>query len=114
MDTNIFDFLIIISGVYLIYTAIVMKTTGKITGGAIVSKDVDVDNIRDKEGFIRYMFPKSLFMGILTCIIGLFGIVSTRFNGPSYLSLVAVGCFMVILILFAISSSRARKMFIDE
>ncbi|NLL77613.1 MAG: hypothetical protein GX235_10270 [Clostridiales bacterium] len=115
MDTsNLFDFLIIISGVYLIYSAVSMKVTGKISGGALVSKDVDVNKIRDTEGFINYMFGKALLMGILTCAIGLMGIVTSRINGPAYISLIAFGGFIIVLILFAISSNKAKKMFIDK
>ncbi len=114
MDTsNMFDLLIIISGIYLIYSAITMKTTGNISGGALVSKDVDVNKIRDKEGFITYMFPKALFMGILTCAIGLMGIITTEYGGPAYISLIAFGGFIIVLVLFAVASNRAKKMFID-
>lgn len=115
MDTvNVFDFLIIISGIYLIYSAVVMKMTGKISGGTIVSKDVDVNKIRDKEGFIKYMFGKALFMGILTCALGLIGILTTKLNGPAYLSFIGLGGFLIVLILFARASNKARKLFIDK
>ena len=42
MGTNLFDYLIILSGLYLVYTGINMKQTGEIKTGVIVSKDVDV------------------------------------------------------------------------
>lgn len=114
MDTmNIFDLLICLSGIYMIYTAWIMKKTGKITTGVFISKDVDVDQIRDKEGFIKYMFGKVLFMGIATCIIGGVGMITARLNGSEYIMLIGVLCFMIILILFALATHKARKKFIE-
>ncbi len=114
METiNIFDILIIASGFYMIYTAFVMKNSGKITSGVLISKDVDVDKMRDKDGFIKYMFNKVLVMGILTCFIGLGGILLTKINAPSYVILIGIGCFIIVLILFTLASYKAKKMFID-
>ncbi len=110
---NIFDVLIIASGLYMIYTAFIMKKSGKITGGVLISKDVDVDKIRDKDGFINYMYIKVLVMGILTCLIGLGGILLTKINAPSYIMLIGIACFIVVLILFTLASRKAKKMFID-
>lgn len=111
---NIFDVLIVVSGLYMIYAAIVMKTQGKITGGIIVSKDVDVNQIRDKEGLIAYMFGKVLLIGIITCIVGVTGILLIKFNGPVYVSVISLSIFLIVLIWFAILSKKARKMFIDK
>ena len=63
MGTNLFDYLIILSGLYLVYTGINMKQTGEIKTGVIVSKDVDVNRIKDKEGFIKYMYARVLIIG---------------------------------------------------
>lgn len=114
MDSvNIFDVLIIICGLYMVYTAFIMKTRGKITAGIVVSKDIDVEKIRDKQGFINYMFGKVLLLGVLTAVIGVMGIISTYINAPSYITLIGLACFMVILIVFAVASNKAKKLFIE-
>lgn len=110
---NIFDALIIVSGLYMIYTAFNMKHSGKITSGVLISKDVDVDKIRDKDGFIKYMFNKVLVMGILTCLIGLGGMLLTKINAPSYVMLIGMGCFIIVLILFTIATYKAKKKFVE-
>lgn len=112
-SVNIFDILIILCGLYMIYTAVIMKIKGRITPGIVVSKDVDTKKIRDKEGFIGYMFGKVLLMGVLTSAIGGFGIVVTRLNLPAYITLISLGCFMVLLIIFAVASNRAKKQYIE-
>lgn len=109
---NLFDLLIVISGFYLIYTAVSMKRTGKIAGGVLLSKDVDVNKIRDKEGFIHYMYGKVILLGILTCAAGAMGFITESINGPVWLPLIGVGCYLVILILFAAASNKAKKLFI--
>ena len=81
--------------------------------GVIISKDIDVNKIRDKEGFIRYMFGKVLILGVLAVVVGLLGILNTRWNGPEYLSLIGIGCYLAVLVFFGIASSKAKKMFID-
>lgn len=111
--TNIFDILIVISGLYMVYTAFIMKSSGKITSGVLLSKDVDVDKIRDKNGFIKYMFGKVLLLGVLTSMIGIGGIIITRLNAPSYFLLIGIGCFIIVLILFTLASFKAKKLFIE-
>ncbi len=112
-NINIFDLLITASGIYLVYTAIAMKRNGELKTGVIISKDIDVNKIRDKEGFIRYMFGKALILGILAVAVGLLGIFNTRWNGPEYLSLIGVGGYLAVLVFFGVASSKAKKMFID-
>ena len=90
-----------------------MKKTGELKTGVIISKDVDVNKIRDKEGFIRYMFGKVLLLGILAVVVGGIGIFNTKLNGPDYLSLIGIGCYLAVLVIFGVASSKAKKMFID-
>ena len=113
-DVNIFDLLITLSGVYLIYTAVIMKKSGKITGGVIVSKDVEVDKIKDKDGFIKYMYGKVLLLGILTCIVGAVGIVNNKLHGPVIISFIGVICYLVMLVLFAAATVKAKKRYMEQ
>ncbi|NBI91378.1 hypothetical protein D3Z45_12565 [Lachnospiraceae bacterium] len=113
MGTNLFDYLIILSGLYLVYTAVNMKQSGEVKNGVIVSKDVDVNRIRDKEGFIKYMYGRVLIIGGLAIAVGGVGILSTWLNWPGYLSLLATGGYLIVIICFAVASAKARKIFID-
>ncbi len=113
MGTNLFDYLIILSGLYLVYTAVNMKQSGEVKTGVIVSKDVDVNRIRDKEGFINYMYGRVLVIGVLAIAVGGLGVLSTRLNWPGYLSLLATGGYLIVIICFAVASAKARKKFID-
>lgn len=114
MGTNLFDYLIILSGLYLVYTAVNMKQSGEVKTGVIVSKDVDVNRIRDKEGFINYMYGRALVIGGLAIAVGGVGVLSTYLNWPGYLSLLATGGYLIVIICFAVASAKARKKFIDD
>lgn len=110
---SIFDLLIAASGLYLIYTAWMMKTRGRITKGVIVSKDVDVEKIRDKDGFIHYMFAKALWMGVLAAAVGTVNLINTYLKGPVWISMAVVIGYFVVLMAFAVVSVKARKKFIE-
>lgn len=111
ITTNIFDLLITLSGAYLVYAAVIMKINGRIVNGIMTGKDADVDKMRDKEGFIGYMFGKLMLLGILTILSGLSSIINTKMGGPVYISLIGVAVVLVVLILFAVALNKARKRF---
>lgn len=111
--TNIFDLLITLSGAYLVYAAIIMKKDGKIVSSILPGKDVDANKLRDKEGFIKYMFGKLLLLGVLTLAAGIIGMVNTQFGGPVYISIIGVVIVLAVLIVFSISLTKARKRFIE-
>lgn len=108
---HIFDFLMMGSGVYLIYTAVVMKTKGEIIQGVMVSKDVDVEKMQDKEGFIRYMFGKALFTGVLTVAVGAVNLANSYVQGPAWVSMVVVAGYFAALMAFAVFTVKAGKKF---
>ena len=112
-NTSIFDLLIAGCGLYLVYTAVVMKTKGKIIKGVLVSKEVDVEKIRDKEGFIRYMFGKVLLAGILAAAVGVTNLINFYVKGPAWISMAVVAGYFAVLMVFAVSSVKARKKYID-
>ncbi len=112
-NVSIFDLLITGSGLYLIYVTVIMKTKGEITRGVIVSGNVDIERMRDKDGFIRYMYGKSLFMGILTVAAGAVNMANFYFRGPAWVSMAAIGGYCAMLAVFAVLTIKARKKFID-
>ncbi len=109
---GIFELLIISGGFYLIYAAVVLKTRGEIIKGVMVSRDVNVDNIRDKEGFIRYMFPRVLLMGIFTVAMGGIHVLIPYMHWPAWISIAAVSGYLVLLMIFSAVAVKAGKKFI--
>lgn len=112
-NINIFDLLIGAGGVYLIYTALAMKRTGEIKAGVLVSKEMDVNRMKDKEGFINYMFGRVLLAGVIIVLSAAASLARTGQNGPTWLSVAGNAGFVAALILYMVSYAKAKKMFID-
>lgn len=112
-NINIFDLLIGASGVYLIYTALTMKKTGEIKDGVLVSKEMDAGRIKDKDGFINYMFSRVLLAGALIVLSAAGNMAKTGLNGPNWLSTAGDMGFVAALILYMVAYAKAKKMFID-
>lgn len=112
-NLNIFDLLITGSGLYLIYAAAIMKWKGEIKKGVLIAKDVEPERIRDKEGFINYMFPKSLFVGALTAAMGILSMTGAYAEGPAWVSAAVIAGYLAALILFGALTMKAREKFID-
>ena len=112
-NVNIFYLFILASGVYLIYTAVMMKRTGEIKAGVIVSKEMDVDKMKDKKGFINYMFGKVLLAGVLIVLSAAVNLAGAGQNGPLWLSMAGNIGFVAALILYMAAYMKARKLFID-
>lgn len=64
------DLIIVVSGAYLIYAAVQMKRTGEIAGSVIIGKGYDVKKAKDPQGFIDYMYLKSILMGVCVILSG--------------------------------------------
>lgn len=111
---NLLDYLITFGGIYLIYAAVMMKVKGEIIKSVInvlVSPNLDLDRIRDREGFIHYLWIRALGIGILAVVIGGFGIVGPKMEATFMLGMV-LGYF-VLLVWLGLVSAQARKKFLD-
>ena len=63
------DMLEVAAGAYLIYCAISMKYSGKISSG-LVSRSLDLDKAPDKAAYIRSMFLPDIILGIILILCG--------------------------------------------
>ncbi|MBQ9442872.1 MAG: hypothetical protein IJU43_01090 [Lachnospiraceae bacterium] len=70
IDT-IMNFLLVGAGLYLFYSAIMMKTKGEIVSG-FISRNLDPSKVNEeaKKSFIKYMFPANLIMGVIMTGMG--------------------------------------------
>lgn len=73
---DIFDILVICMGLYVIWAAWQLKKEGKISKQVMRSPNKEAKDIRDPEGFQKYVFPRCMFTGVLVTVVGVFGLVS--------------------------------------
>jgi len=106
------DGFIAVFGVYLIYCAIKMKRTGELTPGIMVRGDTDLSHVKDLPGFIKYMYGKTVAIGICTVICGGVGIFNDLHGGLGMLQIVMTGVFFVVVVLFGIITMKAQKKYL--
>lgn len=107
---DLMDFICIISGGYLMYAGIVMKTQGKIVSNVVLSKGISENAIRDKEGFIRYLYGKLVLIGaviVLSDIVSL--VIKYQGGGDSTVSLIIFVIFIAAMAAYAVVVSKALK-----
>ncbi len=67
----IFDTIEILAGLYIVYNAIRMKSTGTLSGNNLISKSIDLRKIRDAAGFINAMYLPYILSGTVFFLLGL-------------------------------------------
>lgn len=108
----IFDVLILLSGIYLIYTAWEMKSSGKVQE-ALVSKNVNLRTARDPKGFIDYMFVKTVIIGVAAALCGGFSLYNDYFaKGYDVLQIAAMAIYFVVLLIYGFFITKAQKKFL--
>ena len=113
MDTvSIFDVIILLSGVYVFYSAIIMKKTGTITSGVFITKDVSVNSNSDVPGFIQYMFIRGIFLGIVAMLCGVVGLMNDSVSGLTIIHYVLLLISFLSVCYFSWVTVKAQKKFI--
>lgn len=77
MDTfnNVFDIAIIIGGSLIFYYAVQMKLNDVIKVGIMVPPMVNVNGMKDREGFKNYAYPRHIAQGLALVVLGMTGII---------------------------------------
>jgi hypothetical protein len=110
---GLIDGIIFACGVYLLYSAYLMKTKGELKVGWLISKNVNLDRSKDVPGYISYMYPKVLIFSICTLIYGAMGFYSTYYGNLGIIQTVTFGVFFVVVVWFAFISTKASKKYLS-
>ena len=106
------DILIMFSGAYLIYSAVQMKRTGEIST-SLVGKGCDLKKAKDPQGYIEYMYMKSVIMGVVVILsAGADYLNETYWNIP-YLNLVLCAVLLVVIIVYGKIIMGAQKKYLS-
>jgi len=111
-DLNIFDIIIILSGVYFIYIAENMRRTGTIST-SLIGKNYDVKKAQDLQGFIKFMYMKSILIGVATVICGVLDYGNEAFWKVRYLSLIVCLVYVILLFIYGKLSIDAQKKYLS-
>lgn len=105
------DLLVAFCGVYLIYAAVQMKRTGEISS-TLVGKGYDPKKARDPKGYIDYMYPKTIVMGVAVILSGGLNYVNDRYLDIPNFNLIICGVFLLMIIIFSKIMVDAQKKYL--
>ena len=88
----VFGIFFIVLGAYFIYLALRVQTTRDI--GLIKNNMVNIDKIKDKDGYIRFNFKLHMLVGIIYIIQGIISILARYFifmdNVYSFMDIIVI------------------------
>lgn len=112
---HVLDIVLAVYGLYVSYTAIMMKKTGTIDEkNVLIGKNVDLKHSPDIPGFIENMWLKSTILGILVAISS--GLCVLNYYYP-YSDIIEQICSVVMIILvFAYGAllTQAQKKYLKR
>ncbi len=93
------DIITLFAGVYLIYSAIIMKVKGEVASG-FLGKNIDWKHVskENKAAYIKVMIPANIIMGIVMMAMGLVFIFGDKLglNGTGISIIIAVALLICI------------------
>lgn len=105
------DFIIVASGAYLIYTAVVMKRDG-VLPPSMVSKGLDLKKAPDLPGFISYMYIKTAVLGAIGAAAGGFSLYNDQTGAAGELQFGVIAVYFAALVIYAFFISKAQKKYL--
>lgn len=105
------DILIVLSGAYLIYSSVQMKRTGEVSS-AIVGNGYDLKKAKDPQGYIDYMYLKSIIMGVVVMAGGGLDYLNDAYWNIPNMNLIVCGVFLVIIVVYGKITMDAQKKYL--
>ena len=105
------DFLFLLSGVYLMGTAITAKTQGNISANVMLSKNTSEKDIEDKAGFINYMYKRILLAGILIVVAAIVHLINDYYFASRILTWTGILIILTALVIYATAYKRGQKLY---
>lgn len=109
---GVIDLVFLASGCYLIWTAISAKRRGSIVADVMLGKNITENHVKDKEGFIEYMYKRLILAGVLIVAASLVHLVNDYFIGSYALTWVGILGVLGGLALYTAAYMRGQKKYI--
>ncbi len=102
----IFDVVIMVVGIYSIYTAVQMKKTGTPPEWLVTKKDLK--KMKKPEGFCEKMGPKTIIFGIVCIVYCAYGLVAVFIIGNYWARVGGVVIFLVFVVWYFMGLQKIR------
>lgn len=109
----IFDLVIAVLGVYLVYSAARMKNNEEVPAAFVPEEEMN--RCEDKSGFSAYMFPRTLLFGLVSIISGILcffadiKVLPLDKKSGNIFSIVMLIIFLVVWLIFTVCLRRAKE-----
>ncbi len=87
---GIIDFLFVLSGAYLVGSALMAKRQGSVAANVMLGKNMEEKDIEDKAGFVEYMSSRLLLAGVLMLVAGLIHLANDYYFHMTLLSWIGI------------------------
>lgn len=109
----LFDFISLGCGAYILYTYIKLTAYGRLFPNSLLipngrnPKDCD-----DPEGYIRYVKPRMLIVGVIVLVFGIASLVNETLQFLSFEASIASTVFtFLVIVWYGVCSSKAYKLY---
>ncbi|MBD5494046.1 MAG: hypothetical protein HDR12_06640 [Lachnospiraceae bacterium] len=106
--------LCVVSGAYLMYAAIEMKYKGRFLKNVVLGNGMNENSIRDKEGFVKYLYIRLLLCGGVDVFIGIACLVCDFITGQGYLIGITNVVLLISFIAYGIFINKALKKYVKR
>lgn len=110
MISQAIDLIIFISGIYLLYTVVKIKTVGEINQ-VLLGKHLDLKRCKDVEGYKKFLFPRALVLSIATIVYGGLGLINTYLFDVTYVYYAWIIVMVGVLIWYFKQSKKGVQKF---
>lgn len=111
---GVIDVLFLASGFYLIWTAIMAKKRGRIAEKVMLSKDASEKDIRDKIGFIEYVYKRIFLAGVLITVSSIIHLANDYYIRSGILTWVGIAGVLLALIIYTTAYLGAQKRYMVQ
>ena len=108
---GIIDVMFFGSGVYLIYTAVMAKRKGSVEGSVMIGKNMSEKDLKDKAGFIKYMYKRVFLAGVMIAAASVIHIVNDYYIYSPVLTWVGILVILAAIIIYTAAYLRAQKQY---
>lgn len=106
------DFIAIGAGLYMIYVAVQMKRTGKVTDNGLISKGLELDKAPDMKSYIEIMYKWNIFLGILLVLNGAISFYSSSVKQIIVIQSISTVITVVLLAIYGVVSMKAQNKYL--
>lgn len=111
---DMIDYIFLACGAYLVGTSVMAKAHGNIAANVMLGKNVTESDIKDKVGFIDYMFKRLLLSGVLIIIGSIVHLINDYYISSVALTLVGIVLILAGLVIYTRSYFDAQRRYIPH